>query len=112
MEAGEPLGRPGPSPGVDAAHIAAIVWHERRGMRLMRGSAPPRPLSRRLTRSVLASLAVMGVAVSAACGGPSKPSSSPNELTVWVDAVRLPVAEAYAKAHPNLHVNIVTYDGD
>jgi ABC-type glycerol-3-phosphate transport system substrate-binding protein len=33
-------------------------------------------------------------------------------LTVWVDSVRLPVAQAYAKAHPNVHVKIVTFDGD
>ncbi|HET7016148.1 MAG TPA: extracellular solute-binding protein [Streptosporangiaceae bacterium] len=33
-------------------------------------------------------------------------------LTVWVDAVRLPVAKAYAKAHPNVHLHIVTFDGD
>ena len=49
-----------------------------------------------------------------ACGGSSKPSSSQNSnaLTVWVDSVRLPVAQAYATAHPNVHVNIVTFDGD
>ena len=33
-------------------------------------------------------------------------------LTVWVDSVRLPAAQAYAKAHPNVKVNIVTFDGD
>src|SRR5882724_1255337 len=33
-------------------------------------------------------------------------------LTVWVDSVRLPAAQAYAKAHPNVHVKIVTFDGD
>jgi ABC-type glycerol-3-phosphate transport system substrate-binding protein len=81
-------------------------------MRLLRGSAPPRSLSRWLRRSVLTSLAVTGVVAIAACGGTAKPSSSSNELTVWVDSVRLPVAEAYVKAHPNLHVNVVTYDGD
>jgi ABC-type glycerol-3-phosphate transport system substrate-binding protein len=31
---------------------------------------------------------------------------------VWVDAVRLPVAKAYIAAHPNVHVNLVTFDGD
>ena len=40
---------------------------------------------------------------------PQAPSGS---ITVWVDAVRLPVAKLYAKTHPNVHVNIVTYDGD
>ena len=33
-------------------------------------------------------------------------------MTIWVDAVRLPVAQAYAKAHPSVHVHIVTFDGD
>ena len=33
-------------------------------------------------------------------------------ITVWVDAVRLPAAKAYVKAHPNVKVKIVTYDGD
>ena len=36
----------------------------------------------------------------------------PGSITVWVDAVRLPVAKLYAKTHPNVHLNIVTYDGD
>jgi ABC-type glycerol-3-phosphate transport system substrate-binding protein len=54
------------------------------------------------------------VAIAACGGGPSKPNSSQgsNNLTVWVDSVRLPVAQAYAKEHPNQHVNIVTFDGD
>lgn len=38
-----------------------------------------------------------------AAGGP---------LTVWVDAVRLPAAQAYAKAHPKVKMHIVTFDGD
>src|SRR4051812_26627569 len=33
-------------------------------------------------------------------------------LTVWVDAARLPAAKAYQKVHPNVHLNIVTFDGD
>ena len=33
-------------PVVDAAHSAAIMWRERRGMRLFWGSAPPRSLLR------------------------------------------------------------------
>jgi len=34
------------------------------------------------------------------------------DLTVWVDAARLPAAKAYKAAHPNVHLNIVTFDGD
>jgi ABC-type glycerol-3-phosphate transport system substrate-binding protein len=77
-------------------------------MRLSWGSAPPRSLLR-------APLAVLGVVLIAACssGQPSSgPSQDPSKLTVWVDAVRLPVAEAYQKAHPNLKMDIVTYDGN
>ena len=84
-------------------------------MRLLKGSAPPRSLLRSFRRSVLASLAVTGVVAIAACSSGSANSSSnqgSTDLTVWVDSVRMPVAEAYAKAHPNQHVNIVTFDGD
>ncbi len=42
----------------------------------------------------------------------NRASQGSNDLTVWVDSVRLPVAQAYVKAHPNQHVNIVTFDGD
>ena len=68
-------------------------------------------LVRGLRRSVLASLSVAAVLAIAACGsGTSKASS--NDLTIWIDSARAPVAQAYAKAHPNLHVNINTFDGD
>ncbi len=69
--------------------------------------------------------AVVAVAV-AACGGGSSsssgspmkdgfsqaPQSSSGALTVWVDSTRVPAAQAYQKAHPNVKLNIVTYDGD
>ena len=48
-------------------------------------------------------------------GGQSKDGSTgkaTGPITVWVDAARLPVAKAYAEAHPNVKVDIVTYDGD
>jgi ABC-type glycerol-3-phosphate transport system substrate-binding protein len=85
----------------------------------------------RLRWTILTSLAVTGIAVGlAACGGSSDSGSTSSQaattstasgakagpasgsLTVWVDAVRLPVAKAYAKAHPNVHLKIVTFDGD
>jgi ABC-type glycerol-3-phosphate transport system substrate-binding protein len=101
-------------------------------MSLFQESAPPRPLSRRLTRIILAALALSATAIAVgACGGSSSSSSSASgqasatnassssaggkvggSLTVWVDSVRLPVAQAYAKAHPNVHLKIVTFDGD
>jgi ABC-type glycerol-3-phosphate transport system substrate-binding protein len=98
-------------------------------MRILGESAPLWPLSRRPKRTVLIGL-VAGIAFAvAACGGSSSGSSSPSpvsrgveaaavsghvkgSLTVWVDAVRLPVAQAYARAHPSVHVHIVTFDGD
>jgi ABC-type glycerol-3-phosphate transport system substrate-binding protein len=41
---------------------------------------------------------------------PAAQSAGP--LTVWVDSSRLPAAQAYEKAHPNVKLDIVTYDGD
>ena len=86
------------------------------------GSAPRWPWSRRLRRTMLTSLAAAGLAVAVgACSGGSSTSSAPvssasgkvgGSLTVWVDSVRLPVAQAYAKAHPDVHLHIVTFDGD
>ena len=84
---------------------------------------------RQLRQSLLVIGAVALAATAAACssGGSSSSSSAPGQaggssasasgtvggsLTVWVDSVRLPVAKAYAKAHPNVHLNIVTFDGD
>lgn len=39
-------------------------------------------------------------------------STASGNLTVWVDAVRLPDAKAYQAAHPNVKMTIVTFDGD
>ena len=50
--------------------------------------------------------------VSASTSGASRHAGVSGSITVWVDAVRLPVAKLYAKTHPNVHVNIVTFDGD
>jgi ABC-type glycerol-3-phosphate transport system substrate-binding protein len=33
-------------------------------------------------------------------------------ITVWVDSTRLPAAQAYQKAHPDVQLKIVTYDGN
>jgi ABC-type glycerol-3-phosphate transport system substrate-binding protein len=45
-------------------------------------------------------------------GSPAAGSDASGNLTVWVDAARLPDAKAYAAAHPKVHVDIVTFDGD
>ena len=39
-------------------------------------------------------------------------AQSAGPLTVWVDSNRVPAAQAYEKAHPNVKLDIVTYDGD
>ena len=61
---------------------------------------------------VMAALALVGVweLLRQSKGGSSGSATGP--ITVWVDAARLPVAKAYPKAHPNVKVNIVTFDGD
>ena len=67
-------------------------------------------LNRRWLVFLLPIVAVLVPLSAASTGGAaSGPSGS---LTVWVDAVRLPVAKLYAKTHPNVKLNIVTYDGD
>jgi ABC-type glycerol-3-phosphate transport system substrate-binding protein len=51
-------------------------------------------------------------ALVAATTGRASSSGASGSLTVWVDAVRLPVAKLYAKTHPKVHLHIVTFDGD
>ena len=64
---------------------------------------------------VLASLVAVATTtatlVAASIGGASSGKAS-GSITVWVDAVRLPVAKLYIKTHPNVKVKLVTYDGD
>jgi ABC-type glycerol-3-phosphate transport system substrate-binding protein len=50
--------------------------------------------------------------VTAVSGGATTAKGPSGSLTVWVDAVRLPVAKLYAKTHPNVKLKIVTFDGD
>jgi ABC-type glycerol-3-phosphate transport system substrate-binding protein len=90
-------------------------------MRVFQRAKPPR----RPRRVMVTSLVAVGMAVAVgACSSSSTTSGQAGtptgsasgkvggSLTVWVDSVRLPVAKAYAAAHPNVHVNIVTFDGD
>src|SRR6185437_2180354 len=39
-------------------------------------------------------------------------AQSAGPLTVWVDSTRVPAVQAYKKAHPDVKLNVVTYDGD
>jgi ABC-type glycerol-3-phosphate transport system substrate-binding protein len=91
-------------------------------LRTFKRSAPRWPWSRRLRRTMLTSLVAVGLAVAVgACSSSSSTSGAPTStasgkvggsITVWVDSVRLPAAKAYAAAHPNVKVHIVTFDGD
>jgi ABC-type glycerol-3-phosphate transport system substrate-binding protein len=89
-------------------------------------STPARP-SRPSRRRALAAagLAAVAAVTIAACGGGSSASpgtpmkngfseapQSSGPLTVWVDSTRVPAAQAYQKAHPNVKLHIVTFDGD
>jgi len=55
---------------------------------------------------------VLAAVVSASASGTSRKVVVSGSITVWVDAVRLPAAKAYVKAHPKVKVKIVTFDGD
>ena len=57
-------------------------------------------------------VAVVMAVVTASAGGASTKGGVSGSITVWVDAVRLPAAKAYVKAHPKVKVKIVTFDGD
>ena len=61
--------------------------------------------------SLVAVAATTAALVAVSTGGASSGKAS-GSITVWVDAVRLPVAKLYIKTHPNVKMNIVTYDGD
>jgi ABC-type glycerol-3-phosphate transport system substrate-binding protein len=84
-------------------------------------------LRRSCARAVLAaSVAALVAGAATACGGGGSSSGassggkygfteatqSSGPLTVWVDSTRVPAAQAYQKAHPNVKLDIVTYDGD
>jgi ABC-type glycerol-3-phosphate transport system substrate-binding protein len=58
----------------------------------------------------LAVVAIAGGSLTAAKGIAA--ASSPTPLLVWVDSTRIPNIKAYEKAHPNVKINLVTYDGN
>ena len=95
-------------------------------IRAVRGPRHPRPS---FTRAMLAIGVATLVATAAGCGSSGSSSGSGNTssaakdgftqapqssgtLTVWVDSTRVPAVQAYEKAHPNVKVNMVVYDGD
>ena len=75
--------------------------------------AAPAAADRASTAAVAGVAAALAAAVAvAAHPHRTRRAVSVASLTIWVDSVRLPVAQAYAKSHPAEHVKIVSYDGD
>ena len=76
---------------------------------------------RRTGQLAIGTLLALGLA---ACGGGHsgtassgssgfKPAAqSGGKLTVWVDSTRMPAAQLYQKQHPEVKMDIVSYDGD
>jgi multiple sugar transport system substrate-binding protein len=67
--------------------------------------------------TAMAAIAMVGIAMSgcSAGGGGAKASGvaqtdSGGAITVWVDAPRVPAADAFKKAHPDIKINIVQID--
>jgi ABC-type glycerol-3-phosphate transport system substrate-binding protein len=65
-----------------------------------------------LALASLSAFAAMTAALVAATAGGASSAKVSGSITVWVDAVRLPVAKLYVKSHPNVKVKVVIYDGD
>ena len=86
------------------------------------------PRARRwASTAAAAAVAALAAAALSACGSPNAvnqaattaPSTfqavkqvSGSPITVWVDSTRLPGVEQYQKTHPNVKLDIVTYNGD
>jgi multiple sugar transport system substrate-binding protein len=69
---------------------------------------------KKFTAGIVAAAAMMLVA---ACGSDSgggtaaAPTDSGGAITVWVDPPRVPAAEAFKKAHPEIDVTVNQIDG-
>ncbi|MFK0158413.1 ABC transporter substrate-binding protein [Streptomyces sp. NPDC090493] len=89
----------------------------------MRSSVSKRP---GVLRTAAAALALSTAALLAGCasadttaqssrsdGSTFKPATQKDgsQITVWADSTRLPAVQAYQKAHPDVKMDIVTYDG-
>lgn len=73
-------------------------------------SAQPR---RRRSMVVLVATALVTLTACAGNGGPAAPpqTDSGGAITVWVDPPRVPAAEAFQKAHPEIPVTVNQIDG-
>ena len=90
-------------------------------MKKISGDHSRRPRTRR-GQALGASVGAALMVVASACGGGSgggktadgfaQAKQSNGKLTVWVDADRMPAAQLYQKQHPDVKMDIVSYDGD
>jgi ABC-type glycerol-3-phosphate transport system substrate-binding protein len=88
------------------------------------GHTFPRRRARWVLAAVLAVAATAGLSACAEANSPTQPASSAPAsfkavsqvsgapITVWVDSTRLPGVQQYARTHPGVKLNIVTYNGD
>jgi ABC-type glycerol-3-phosphate transport system substrate-binding protein len=66
--------------------------------------------------TAVAALAMVGLALTGCSSSPKSASATGTQtdsggpITVWVDAPRVPAADAFKKAYPNIKVNIVQID--
>jgi len=65
--------------------------------------------------TTVAAIAMVGLALSGCSGNSTGTSTgsqtdSGGKITVWVDAPRVPAADAFKKAHPEIPINIVQID--
>ncbi|GIH22779.1 ABC transporter substrate-binding protein [Acrocarpospora phusangensis] len=80
-----------------------------------------------MNHRIAGAVAVFGAALLLTACGSADPAPAPSadaeqfkqvaqdpagEITVWADATRVPVVEAYQKAHPEAKIKLVTYSGN
>src|SRR3954469_21279232 len=62
--------------------------------------------------AVAATIALVAASIGGANTRASNAKAASGSITVWVDAAREPVTDAYIKSHPNVKVTKVVFDGD
>jgi len=70
---------------------------------------------RRFTRPLALTAGLAVVALLSACAGDGEAAveqDSSSSITVWVDASREPIANAFKEENPDVDINIETYDGN
>ncbi|AUG81902.1 sugar ABC transporter substrate-binding protein [Kitasatospora sp. MMS16-BH015] len=63
-------------------------------------------------RPVLLAACAAALAMTVAACGSGAPAKAGGALTVWVDATRVAAAKQYQALHPEVKLDIVSYDGD